>query len=48
VNLIAVSLKKALKEQTFKGSPEINLLKNLGQKSKPTRLDSKEVKNLFL
>jgi hypothetical protein len=44
VSLIADSLKKALKEQTFKGSPGINLLKNLGQKSKPTRSDSIEVK----
>ena len=48
MSLIADSLKKALKEKTFKGSPGINLLKNLGQKSKPTRSNSKEVKNIFL
>jgi hypothetical protein len=48
VSLTADSLKKALTDQTFKGSPEINLLKNLGQKSKPTRLDSKEVKKFVL
>jgi Tfp pilus assembly protein PilF len=48
VSLIADSLKKALKEKTFKGSPGINLLKNLGQKSKSTRSDSKEVKKFVL
>ena len=48
MSLIADSLKKALKEKTFKGSPGINLLKNLGQKSKPTRSDSKEVKKFVL
>jgi tetratricopeptide (TPR) repeat protein len=48
VSLIADSLKKALKEKTFKGSPGINLLKNLGQKSKPRRSNSKEVKKFVL
>jgi Tfp pilus assembly protein PilF len=48
VSLIADSLKKALKEKTFKGSPGINLLKNLGQKTKPTSSDSKEVKKFIL
>ena len=41
-------LKKAIKEKTFKGSPGINLLKNLGQKPKPTRSNSKEVKKFVL
>ena len=48
MSLIADSLKKALKEKTFKVSPGINLLKNLGQKSKPQRFDSKEVKRFLL
>ena len=48
MSLIADSLKKALKEKTFKGSPGINLLKNLGQKSKPTHSSSKEVKKFVL
>ena len=48
MSLIADSLKRALKEQTFKGSPGINLLKNLGQKSKPIRSDSKEVQKIVL
>jgi len=48
LSLIADSLKKALKEQTLKGSPGINLLKNLRQKSKTTRSDSKKVKNFVL
>lgn len=48
MSLIADSLKKALKEKTFKVSPGINLLKNLGQKSKPQRFDPKEVKRFVL
>ena len=48
MSLIADSLKKALKEKTFKGSPGINLLKNLGQKSKPKSSDSKEVKKFII
>ncbi len=48
MSLIADSLKKALKENTFKVSPGINLLKNLGQKSKPQGFDSKEVKRFLL
>lgn len=41
-------LKKAIKEKTFKGSPGINLLKNLEQKPKPMRSNSKEVKKFVL
>ena len=43
MSLIADSLKKAIKEKSLKVAPGINLLKNLGSKSKP-KFDPKEVK----
>ncbi len=48
MSLIADSLKKALKEKSFKINPGINLLKNLGEKSKPPRFDAKEVKKFVV
>ncbi len=43
MSLIADSLKKAIKEKSLNVAPGINLLKNLGSKSKP-KFDPKEVK----
>ena len=43
MGLIADSLKKAIKEKSLNIAPEINLLKNLGSKSKP-KFDPKEIK----
>jgi tetratricopeptide (TPR) repeat protein len=43
LSLIADSLKKAIKEKSLNVAPGINLLKNLGSKSKP-KFNAKEVK----
>ena len=49
MSLIADSLKKAVKEKSFNLSPGINLLKNLGSKTRSSaRFDSKEVRRFVI